>query len=101
MTVDTLTVAEAVEELAAELPRAPADHLPRADDHLTTRIEVIVRFLALLELCKLGRVTLGQGQTFGQLQIDWIEGADLAAWPAVAGWRSSRVSRSTTTRMSG
>jgi chromatin segregation and condensation protein Rec8/ScpA/Scc1 (kleisin family) len=39
----------------------------------TTRIEVIVRFLALLELCKMGRVTLGQGRTFGDLQIDWLE----------------------------
>ena len=32
-----------------------------------------MRFLALLELCKMGRVTLGQGRTFGDLQIDWLE----------------------------
>jgi chromatin segregation and condensation protein Rec8/ScpA/Scc1 (kleisin family) len=32
----------------------------------------------VLELCKLGKVTLGQGRTFGQLQIDWLdEGDDL------------------------
>jgi segregation and condensation protein A len=44
-----------------------------------TRIEVIVRFLALLELCKMGRVSLGQGMTFGDLRIAWIEGEDLLA----------------------
>jgi chromatin segregation and condensation protein Rec8/ScpA/Scc1 (kleisin family) len=31
-----------------------------------------VRFLALLELCKMGRVTLGQGTTFGDLRIAWL-----------------------------
>jgi chromatin segregation and condensation protein Rec8/ScpA/Scc1 (kleisin family) len=42
-------------------------------------MEVIVRFLALLELCKLGRVTLGQGHTFGDLRIDWMaDDAELA-----------------------
>ena len=40
-------------------------------------MEVIVRFLALLELCKMGRVTLGQGATFGDLQISWV-GDELA-----------------------
>jgi len=34
--------------------------------------------LALLELCKLGLVELGQGSTFGDVQISWIdEGSDL------------------------
>ncbi len=32
-----------------------------------------MRFLALLELCKMGRVTLGQGTTFGDLRISWLE----------------------------
>jgi segregation and condensation protein A len=77
VTVDTLTVAEAVEELAAELPGRRTVTFAELTAHLDTRIEVIVRFLALLELCKLGRVTLGQGETFGRLQIGWIEGADL------------------------
>jgi len=42
---------------------------------LTTRLEIIVHFLAVLELCKLGRVLLGQGISFGDLEIEWI-GAD-------------------------
>lgn len=74
--VDTLTVSEAVEELVLELPRRRNVTFAQLTAHLSTRIEIIVRFLAILELCKLGRVNLGQGQTFGQLQIDWIDGGD-------------------------
>ncbi len=74
VTVDTLTVSEAVEELALELPRRRNVTFSELTEHLGTRLEVIVRFLALLELCKLGRVNLGQGHTFGQLRVDWIEG---------------------------
>jgi len=74
VTVDTLTVSEAVEELARELPRWHNVTFSELTEHLGTRLEVIVRFLALLELCKLGRVNLGQGHTFGQLRVEWIEG---------------------------
>ena len=35
------------------------------------RIEVVVRFLALLELYRDGRVEIQQGATFGELEIDW------------------------------
>jgi chromatin segregation and condensation protein Rec8/ScpA/Scc1 (kleisin family) len=41
-------------------------------------MDVIVQFLALLELCKMGRVALGQGMTFGDLQIAWLPVDDLA-----------------------
>ncbi len=77
VTVDTLTVAEAVDELVVELPRMRSTTFAELTGHLAARIEVIVRFLAILELCKLGRVQLGQGQTFGELSIEWIEGAEL------------------------
>jgi chromatin segregation and condensation protein Rec8/ScpA/Scc1 (kleisin family) len=40
---------------------------------LTTRIEIIVHFLAILELCKLGHLELGQGTTFGDVEIMWID----------------------------
>jgi len=70
--VDTVTVSEAVEELAVELPRRRRATFAELTEHLTAKIEVIVRFLALLELCKLGRVTLGQGRSFGQLEIEWV-----------------------------
>ncbi len=73
VTVDTVSVAEAVSSLIALPRRDRATSFRTLVEGCTTRMEVIVRFLALLELCKMGRVTLGQGQTFGDLQIDWLE----------------------------
>ncbi len=75
VTVDAVTVAEAVAELQVRLPRAGPCTFRGLTAHLTSRIEIIVRFLALLELCKQGRVSLDQGHTFGELQVAWIEGA--------------------------
>jgi chromatin segregation and condensation protein Rec8/ScpA/Scc1 (kleisin family) len=50
-----------------------------------TRMDVIVHFLALLELCKMGRVALGQGETFGDLQIAWIAVEDQLAAVGASG----------------
>jgi segregation and condensation protein A len=73
VTVDTVSVAEAVSALI-ELPQEHrATSFRLLVEGCTTRIEIIVRFLALLELCKMGRVTLGQGRNFGDLRIDWLE----------------------------
>jgi segregation and condensation protein A len=72
VTVDTVTVSEAVEGLVALLPGSGLRSFRELTEHFVTRIEVIVRFLALLELCKLGKVSIGQGDTFGDLQIEWI-----------------------------
>jgi segregation and condensation protein A len=82
VTVDTVTVSEAVEDLVEVLPRLGRISFRELTAGLTTRIEVIVRFLALLELCKMGRVSLGQGRTFGDLEVCWM--ADDRV-PAVAG----------------
>jgi segregation and condensation protein A len=72
VTVDTVSVSEAVVELMAlpEIDRATSFRV--LVEACRTRMEVIVRFLALLELCKMGRVTLGQGTTFGDLRIAWV-----------------------------
>ncbi len=72
VTVDTVTVAETVRELAARLPGGGPTSFRELTQGLATRIDVIVHFLALLELCKLGRVTLGQGHTFGDLRVEWV-----------------------------
>ena len=73
VTVDTVSVAEAVTALIA-VPRGDrATSFRTLVEPCATRMEVIVRFLALLELCKMGRVTLGQGRTFGDLHIDWLD----------------------------
>ena len=35
------------------------------------RIHVVVRFLALLELYRDGRIELPQGATFGEIEVEW------------------------------
>ena len=77
VTVDSVTVADAVVELRRRLPRTGPTTFRALTSHLTTRIEVIVRFLALLELCKQGRVQLDQGRSFGDLQVAWVDGGGL------------------------
>jgi segregation and condensation protein A len=77
VTVDTVSVSEAVTELIA-MPEAERETSFRAlVQACRTRMDVIIRFLALLELCKMGRVALVQGTTFGDLQISWLPTDDL------------------------
>jgi len=78
VTVDTVSVSEAVAELIAMPESARSGSFRQLVGDCQTRIEVIVRFLALLELCKMGRVSLGQGETFGDLRISWLAADDLA-----------------------
>jgi segregation and condensation protein A len=67
-----LTVAEAVEELLDELPRIGRVSFRRLTQDLVERVEIIVRFLALLELYKQGLIDLTQEGTFGTVEIDWL-----------------------------
>ncbi len=72
VTVDTVTVADTVSSLARRLPRLGKASFRELTRHLTSRMEIIVSFLALLELCKQGRVSLDQGHTFGDLEVAWM-----------------------------
>ncbi len=75
VTVDTVTVADTVAELAVRLPSLGGRSTFRAlTGHLATRMEIIVSFLALLELFKQGRISLDQGHTFGDLEVVWVPG---------------------------
>ena len=78
VTVDTVSVSETVSELMALPEDERVTSFRALVSRCRTRMEVIVRFLALLELCKMGRVGLGQGATFGDLQIAWLDGDVLA-----------------------
>jgi segregation and condensation protein A len=78
VTVDTVSVSEAVADLIATPTSGRAGTFRELVAACRTRIEVIVRFLALLELCKMGRVSLGQGSTFGELRIVWAPADELA-----------------------
>ena len=65
-----MTVAEMVNELALELPRrgvATFRDLVASDDP----VEIIVHFLAVLELYKQGWIELDQAQSFGVMTITW------------------------------
>lgn len=73
VTVDTVSVAETVVVLSQRLPVMGRVSFRDLTADLESRIEVIVHFLAVLELCKLGHIELGQGATFGAVEIEWIE----------------------------
>jgi segregation and condensation protein A len=79
VTVDTVSVSEMVVALIARPETDRPGSFRQLVSECETRMDVIVHFLALLELCKMGRVALGQGQTFGDLQISWLARDDLAA----------------------
>jgi segregation and condensation protein A len=70
------TVAEAVAELVDELPRVGRISFRRLTADLAERLEVIVRFLAILELFKQGFVELDQVERFGDIEVIWIADAD-------------------------
>lgn len=72
-----MSVAEAVEELIDELPRVGAISFRALTQSFVDRLEVVVRFLAILEMFKQGWVDLDQAESFGEIRILWIgAGAD-------------------------
>ena len=73
------TVAEAVETLRRELPGMGAVTFRRLTAGLVERLEIIVRFLAVLELYKQGWIDIDQHDRFGDISVEWTgEGPDLA-----------------------
>ena len=82
-----LSVTEAVTELADELPRVGRIGFRDLTSSFVERLEVVVRFLAILELFKQGLVDLEQATTFGDITVVWLGGAgqaglDDAPWHA-------------------
>lgn len=67
-----VTVADAVAELVDELPRVGRISFRRLTEALVERLEVVVRFLAILELFKQGLVELDQPRTFGDIEVRWV-----------------------------
>jgi segregation and condensation protein A len=66
-----ITVADAVAELLDELPRVGRISFRRLTASFADRVEVIVRFLAVLELFKQGAVELEQPERFGDIEVIW------------------------------
>lgn len=67
-----VSVTEAVEELVDELPRMGRVTFRRLTEELVDRLEVVVRFLAVLELFKQGAIELDQPAAFGDIEILWV-----------------------------
>ena len=74
-----VTVAEAVEELVDELPRVGRMTFRNLTADLVDRIDVVVRFLAVLELFKQGVVELDQASAFGDITVIWTGGDSVDA----------------------
>lgn len=75
-----ISVSEVVQELTLSLPARGPITFRALTAGMSDRIEVVVRFLALLELYKNGMVDLGQAESFGELEISWIlDGAQVGA----------------------
>lgn len=70
--VSRVSVTEAVAELCDELPRVGRITFATLTGQLVERLEVVVRFLAVLELFKQGLIDLDQPTTFGELTISWL-----------------------------
>lgn len=66
------SVTDAVAELVDELPRVGRITFRALTASLVERLEVVVRFLAVLELYKQGLVELDQPVTFGELTVLWL-----------------------------
>lgn len=66
------SVRDAVEELVDELPRVGRISFTRLTSGLVERLDIIVRFLALLEMFKQGLIELDQATSFGELAVTWI-----------------------------
>ena len=67
-----MSVAEAVEELMEELPRMGTISFRSLTQSFVERLEVVLRFLAILEMFKQGWVELDQVESFGDIRISWI-----------------------------
>ena len=65
------TLAEAMQTVRARLMVTPQASFRELLSDCEQRIEVVVRFLALLELHREGQVELHQAEVFGEIQIKW------------------------------
>lgn len=70
------SVADALMELLETLPKLGKVTFRQITEAIHDRIEVVVRFLAVLELYKQGRVTLEQSDRFGEIEVQWTAGDD-------------------------
>jgi segregation and condensation protein A len=78
------SVTDAVGELIEELPGAGPMSFRALTETLVDRLEIVVRFLAILELFKHGLVDLNQARAFGDIELAWVGGDPDEARRAIA-----------------
>jgi segregation and condensation protein A len=66
------SVADAVADLVTRLPRTGPTSFRQLAVGMTAQLDVIVMFLAILELFKQGLVDIEQAERFGSLSVLWI-----------------------------
>lgn len=80
-----VSVAEAVVQIATRLEHVGRLSFRELTASVTDRLEIVVRFLAILELYKEGQVDLDQTELFGDIEITWCgddADQDPLAWHA-------------------
>lgn len=70
------SVADALMEMLETLPKLGKVTFKQITEVIHDRIEVVVRFLAILELFKQGRISLEQTDRFGDIEVMWTAGDD-------------------------
>jgi segregation and condensation protein A len=65
------SVSDALRAVEAHLATSPDARFRDLVEGCTDRIEVVVRFLALLELYREGKVELSQAAVFGEIRVRW------------------------------
>ena len=70
------SVADAVADLVVKLPRLGPTSFRQLAAAAPTRLDVIVTFLALLEMFKQGLIDIDQPERFSTLRVEWIGGDD-------------------------
>ncbi|MEZ5379716.1 MAG: segregation/condensation protein A [Acidimicrobiales bacterium] len=69
-----VSVTDAIERLITDLPSMGVMSFRQITRHCLDRVEVVVNFLAVLELFKQGLVEIEQVAVFGTLTVEWIGG---------------------------
>jgi segregation and condensation protein A len=67
----TTSVSDAMFEIIDELPALGKASFKHLTGGLVDRIEVVVRFLAILELFKQGHIEIDQSERFGDITLTW------------------------------
>ncbi len=72
----TCEVPDAVRDLRATLPGRGRVGFAEITASLTSRIEVVTHFLAVLEMFKTGLLEIHQAEPFGRITVEWIPASD-------------------------